>query len=87
MHDILSHRRQRLHEYAVVRHRAAVTELQKMQEADKSMVWTWWGIERDRMHWDEFEQTWSKRRRLQREKNEIDTVRIRELSVVEGYIS
>jgi hypothetical protein len=27
------------------------------------------------MHWEEFEQTWSKRRRLAREKNEIESVR------------
>lgn len=32
--------------------------------------------ERDRMHWEEFEQTWSKRRRLAREKNEIETPKI-----------
>jgi hypothetical protein len=27
------------------------------------------------LHWEEFEQTWSKRRRLAREKNEIETPR------------
>ena len=31
--------------------------------------------ERDSLHWHEFEQTWSKRRRLAREKNEIETPR------------
>ena len=34
--------------------------------------------ERDRMHWEEFEETWSKRRRLAREKNEIETPRVGE---------
>lgn len=28
--------------------------------------------ERDREQWDEFEQTWAKRRRLIREKSELD---------------
>lgn len=28
------------------------------------------------MHWEEFEQTWSKRRRLAREKNEIETPKV-----------
>jgi hypothetical protein len=32
--------------------------------------------ERDRLHWDEFEQTWSKRRRLAREKNELEQPRM-----------
>lgn len=28
------------------------------------------------MHWEEFEQTWSKRRRLAREKNELESARV-----------
>lgn len=32
--------------------------------------------QRDQMHWEEFEQTWSKRRRLAREKNEIETPKV-----------
>ncbi|EIW67012.1 hypothetical protein M231_07141 [Tremella mesenterica] len=76
MHDILSHRRQRLHQVSVVKRRAVLSELEKMRETDRNMTWTWWTIERDQLHWNEFEQTWSKRRRLQREKNEIDTVHL-----------
>jgi len=34
--------------------------------------------QRDSLHWDEFDRTWSKRRRLAREKNELETPRIGE---------
>lgn len=66
-------------------------ELQVVRKAEQGAVWSWWTVshaldhitvivlmfqdERDRMHWGEFEQTWSKRRRLAREKNEIESVR------------
>jgi hypothetical protein len=32
--------------------------------------------QRDQIHWEEFEHTWSKRRRLAREKNEIETPKV-----------
>jgi len=34
--------------------------------------------QRDQLHWEEFDRTWSKRRRLAREKNEIETPRFGE---------
>lgn len=32
--------------------------------------------QRDQLHWEEFEHTWSKRRRLAREKNELETPKV-----------
>ncbi|ORY26253.1 hypothetical protein BCR39DRAFT_261639 [Naematelia encephala] len=76
LHKILAERRERLHEVASRRHHQALAELVRAREADKAHVWTSWTDERDKLHWEEFEQTWSKRRRLAREKNEIETPRI-----------
>ncbi|KAK8843384.1 hypothetical protein IAR55_007041 [Kwoniella newhampshirensis] len=76
LYKTLSDRRERLHEVASRRHQQALSELVKMREAEKHLIWSSWTDERDQYHWEEFEQTWSKRRRLAREKNEIETPRI-----------
>ena len=71
----LSERRQRLHEDAHKRHAKALTELSMVRQAENSAVWTWWTAQRDGLHWNEFNQTWTKRRRLNREKTEIEMPR------------
>ncbi|RSH95343.1 hypothetical protein EHS25_000430 [Saitozyma podzolica] len=75
LYKTLAGRREKLHEVASRRHQQTLEELVKAREAEKDAVWTWWTDERDQLHWEEFEQTWSKRRRLAREKNEIETPR------------
>lgn len=53
-----------------------------MADLDRKFAWQFRRIvltnqdQRDQMHWEEFEQTWSKRRRLAREKNEIETPKV-----------
>jgi hypothetical protein len=65
-------------------------EILQVKHENQEAVWTWWTVstptaysgfiqadiqdERDREHWDEFQDTWAKRRRLIREKNELDLV-------------
>ncbi|WWC97865.1 hypothetical protein V866_004752 [Kwoniella sp. B9012] len=76
LYKTLSDRRERLHEVASRRHQQTLGELKRVREAEKHLIWSSWTEDRDRLHWDEFEHTWSKRRRLAREKNEIETPRI-----------
>ncbi|WWC91313.1 uncharacterized protein L201_006256 [Kwoniella dendrophila CBS 6074] len=76
LYKTLSSRREKLHEVASRRHQQTIGELKRVRESEKHLIWSSWTEDRDRLHWDEFEQTWSKRRRLAREKNEIETPRI-----------
>nr|XP_019009739.1 uncharacterized protein I206_05299 [Kwoniella pini CBS 10737]OCF48520.1 hypothetical protein I206_05299 [Kwoniella pini CBS 10737] len=76
LYKTLSDRRERLHEVASRRHQQTLGELKRVRESEKHLIWSSWTDDRDQLHWDEFEQTWSKRRRLAREKNEIETPRI-----------
>ncbi|ORX39080.1 hypothetical protein BD324DRAFT_309849 [Kockovaella imperatae] len=75
IYETLSDRRVKLHEVASRRHQAVVDELKRVRESEKQHVWTWWTEQRDAIHWEEFAETWSKRRRLAREKTEIETPR------------
>lgn len=47
-----------------------------MRDAERHLIWSTWTEERDKLHWDEFQTTWSKRRKLAREKGLIETTRL-----------
>jgi hypothetical protein len=63
-------------------------EILKVKDENKEAVWTWWTVclsdsrkddadeqdERDREQWEEFQDTWQKRRRLIREKGDLEHV-------------
>ncbi|KAL7421193.1 hypothetical protein Q5752_004078 [Cryptotrichosporon argae] len=76
LNKTLAARREHLHEVAARRHAETLAELARSRDSDKKLVWSSWTDERDRLHYDAFDQTWRKRRRLAREKNEIETLRI-----------
>ncbi|WWC64126.1 uncharacterized protein I303_106734 [Kwoniella dejecticola CBS 10117] len=76
LHKTLSDRREKLHEIASRRHQQTLGELKRVRESEKHLIWSSWTDDRDRLHWEEFEHTWSKRRRIAREKNDIETARL-----------
>ena len=72
----------------------------KVKDENKEAVWTWWTVglnlpskgyadeqdERDGEQWEEFQDTWQKRRRLIREKGDLEHVpsKRRELTLLQG---
>ncbi|TYJ54095.1 hypothetical protein B9479_005281 [Cryptococcus floricola] len=75
LYKTLEERRERLHEGASKRYEAQVAEYRRMKDAEKHLVWSAWTDERERIHWEEFQATWSKRRKLAREKGLVETHR------------
>ncbi|ODN95706.1 hypothetical protein L198_04324 [Cryptococcus wingfieldii CBS 7118] len=75
LYKTLEERRERLHEGASKRYEAQVAEYRRMKDAEKHLVWSSWTDERERIHWEEFQATWSKRRKLAREKGLVETHR------------
>ncbi|WVO22692.1 uncharacterized protein IAS62_004023 [Cryptococcus decagattii] len=57
------------------RFEAQLAEFRRMRDAERHLIWSTWTEERDKLHWDEFQTTWSKRRKLAREKGLIETTR------------
>ncbi|GMK59350.1 hypothetical protein CspeluHIS016_0703650 [Cutaneotrichosporon spelunceum] len=76
LNQTLQTRRERLHEVASRRHQETTKDLGTWRKIEDKISWSTWTDERDRLHWDEFEATWSKRRRLAREKNELETPKV-----------
>ncbi|WVQ89990.1 hypothetical protein IAS59_003766 [Cryptococcus gattii] len=58
------------------RFEAQLAEFGRMRDAERHLIWSTWTEERDKLHWDEFQTTWSKRRKLAREKGLIETTRL-----------
>ncbi|WVQ75453.1 hypothetical protein IAR50_005078 [Cryptococcus sp. DSM 104548] len=75
LYKTLEERRERLHEGASKRYEAQIAEYRRMKDAEKHLVWSSWTDERERLHWEEFQATWSKRRKLAREKGLVETHR------------
>lgn len=76
LYQTLNERRERLHEGASRRFEAQLAEFGRMRDAERHLIWSTWTEERDKLHWDEFQTTWSKRRKLAREKGLIETTRL-----------
>ncbi|AAW44287.1 expressed protein [Cryptococcus deneoformans JEC21] len=76
LYKTLDERRERLHEGASRRFEAQLAEFRRMRDAERHLIWSTWTEERDKLHWDEFQTTWSKRRKLAREKGLIETTRL-----------
>ncbi|KLT39723.1 hypothetical protein CC85DRAFT_179074 [Cutaneotrichosporon oleaginosum] len=76
LNKTLQTRRERLHEVASRRHQATINDLGTWRKIEDKISWSTWTDQRDQLHWDEFESTWSKRRRLAREKNELETPKV-----------
>nr|ODN90656.1 hypothetical protein L203_01767 [Cryptococcus depauperatus CBS 7841] len=75
LYKTLEERRERLHEGALRRFQAQKAELKRMRDSETHLIWSTWTDERDRLHWEEFQRTWSQRRKLAREKGLIDAAR------------
>ncbi|BEI99474.1 hypothetical protein CcaverHIS631_0405170 [Cutaneotrichosporon cavernicola] len=76
LNHTLQTRRERLHEVASRRHQESIKDLCTWRKIEDKISWSTWTDQRDQLHWDEFEATWSKRRRLAREKNELETPKV-----------